>query len=180
MPDSPLSPTAEISRIIEDATKNGKCLQDETITRIAGELSKQFSVTSDEIAILQLAPPDYGVLKFLYPQKLQNVGAIPLSASHSLAVRTVREKRPEIVNNFPAQKHPTVFEAVSLEQAGKDVQPIQKIMSAPLLLESKPVGVIQICRKGKSVTSAGGDFTIRDLTVLMTTASLVAKCFKAQ
>ena len=42
----------------------------------------------------------------------------------------------------------------------------------------RAVGVIQISRKGKSPTTAGADFSIRDLTALMSTATLLAKCFK--
>jgi hypothetical protein len=38
--------------------------------------------------------------------------------------------------------------------------------------------VIQISRKGKSPTTAGADFSIRDLTSLMSTATVLAKCFK--
>ena len=101
-----------------------------------------------------------------------------LSTTNSLAVRTVREKRPEMINKFPAQKHPTVFESVALDGPNQERQPIQKIMSAPLLVEGKGVGVVQISRKGKSPTTAGADFTIRDLTALITTAGVLARCFK--
>ena len=101
-----------------------------------------------------------------------------MSTTNSLAVRTVREKRPEMINNFPAQKHPTVFESVALETGAQERNPIQKILSAPLLVDAKPVGVVQISRKGKSPTTAGADFTIRDLATLMATAGLLAKCFR--
>ena len=103
-----------------------------------------------------------------------------MSTTNSLAVRTVREKRPEMINNFPAQKHPTVFESVALgdEKEKQERNPIQKIMSVPLLVDGQAVGAIQISRKGKSPPTAGADFTIRDLTALVTTAGLLAKCFK--
>ena len=178
MPDAtPTSPTVEIARLVDEAVKNGNGLGEEVLTKIVREFSKLFSVKTDEIAILQLSP-DSGILKFLYPLALRKVGTIPMTTAHSLAVRTARDKRPEMINNFPAHKHPTIFEAVNLEEKGQEKQPIQKIMSAPLLLESKAVGVIQVSRKGKSPTTAGADFTIRDLTALMTSASLLAKCFK--
>ena len=180
MPEgAPASPTAEIARLVDEATKSGKGLVEEVLTKIAQELAKLFSVKSDEIAILQLSQ-DNTILIFLYPLKLRRVGTIPMTTTNSLAVRTARDKRPEMINNFPAQKHPTVFEAVNLDDKGEERQPIQKIMSAPLLLESKSVGVIQISRKGKSPTTAGADFTIRDLTALMTAAGLLAKSFKKQ
>jgi len=83
-----------------------------------------------------------------------------------------------MINNFPAFKHQTVFESVKFDPAAQDRHPIQKIMSAPLLVAAKAHGVIQISRKGKSPTTAGADCTIRDLTSLVTTAGLLAKCFK--
>jgi transcriptional regulator with GAF, ATPase, and Fis domain len=172
-----VSPTVEVARIVDEAIKGGKGAAEEVLTRVVRELAKLFSVKVDEIALLQLSA-DNGMLKFLYPFKLRQVGTIPMTTTHSLAVRTARDKRPEMINNFPAHRHPTIFEAVSLESTTQEKHPIQKIMSAPLLLESKPVGVIQISRKGKSAAEAGPDFSIRDLTSLMTVASVVAKCMK--
>ena len=171
------SPTSEIARLVNDLLKGGKELSEESTGKIVQEIAKLFSVKQDEVAILQLST-DGKVLKFLHPFKLKQMGSIPLSTTNTLAVRTVREKRPEMINNFPAQKHPTIFEAVGLDPQKKEREPIQKIISAPLLLDSKPIGVIQISRKGKSLQTAGADFTIRDLTSLMTTAGMLAKCFK--
>ena len=173
------SPTAEIARLVDEAIKGGKGLDDEVLSKIAGELTRLFSVKPDEVAMLELAQ-NGAILSFLYPIKLRKVGSIPMSTTNSLAVRTVREKRPEMINNFPAQKHPTVFESVALDAATakQERQPIQKIMSVPLLVEGKAAGVVQVSRKGKSPTTAGADFTIRDLTTLVTTAGVLAKCFK--
>lgn len=172
------SPTAEIARIIEGVVKSGKGLGEEDLAKIVHEMAKLFTVKADEVAILELAQ-NGSILSFLYPTKLRKVGSIPMSTTNSLAVRTVREKRPEMINNFPAQKHPTVFESVALEPTKKEErQPIQKIMSVPLLVDGKPVGALQVSRKGKSPTTAGADFTIRDLTTLVTTAGVLSKCFK--
>ena len=175
----PGSPTAEIARLVDDVTKSGRALTDEDLAKIAQELSKLFSVKSDEIALLQLTH-EGAILSFLFPIKLRKVGSIPMSTTNSLAVRTARDKRPEMINNFPAQKHPTVFESVALETGTGTLErnPIQKIMSVPLLVDGKAVGAVQVSRKGKSPTTAGSDFTIRDLTALVTTASVLAKCFK--
>ncbi|MBI4480423.1 MAG: GAF domain-containing protein [Acidobacteria bacterium] len=170
-------PAAEIARLIDEAIKSGKGLEEEVLNKIANELTRLFSVKPDEVAILELAP-NGAILNFLYPSKLRKVGSIPMSTTNSLAVRTVREKRPEMINNFPAQKHPTVFESVALDESKKERNPIQKIMSVPLLVDGKAVGAVQVSRKGKSPTTAGSDFTIRDLTTLVTTASVLAKCFK--
>jgi len=171
------SPAAEINRLITEALKSGDRLEEDVLMKVAHELTRMFSVKSDEVAILELAQ-NGAILSFLFPPKLRKVGSIPMSTTNSLAVRTVKEKRPEMINNFPAQKHPTVFESVALDESKKERNPIQKIMSVPLLVDGKAVGVVQVSRKGKSPTTAGSDFTIRDLTTLVTTAGMLAKCFK--
>ena len=40
---------------------------------------------------------------------------------------------------------------------------IQKMVSAPILLDGKVIGVIQVSRKGANPHSAGPDFTAQDL-----------------
>jgi transcriptional regulator with GAF, ATPase, and Fis domain len=173
------SPAAEISRIVSEALKTGDWLEEDLLRDVAHELERMFSVKTDEVAILELTQ-DSSILSFLYPPKLRKVGSIPMSTTNSLAVRTAREKRPEMINNFPAQKHPTVFESVVLDETKKEQNPIQKIMSVPLLVDGKAVGVVQVSRKGKSPTTAGSDFTIRELTTLVTTAGVLAKIFRTQ
>ena len=173
------TPAAEIARVVDEAGKAGRALTDDELGRIAQELSKLFTVKADEVAILQLSE-NAALLSFLYPVKLRKIGSIPMTTTHSLAVRTARDKRPEMINNFPIQKHPTVFESVTLDPKVQEKQPIQKILSAPLILDGKPVGVVQISRKGKSPMAAGADFTIRDLTTLVTTAGMLAKALRKQ
>ena len=170
--------TIEISRLVDDAIKTGKGLSQEVLEKAVPEMAKTFSVKPDEIAIFNLTH-DGTVLNFLYPFKLQKVGSIPMTSTVSLAVRTAREKRPEAINAFATQKHPTIFEAVDLGmESAKEKNPIQKIMSAPLIADGKVVGVIQISRKGKNSPAAGPDFTIKDLTALMATAGILAKALK--
>jgi transcriptional regulator with GAF, ATPase, and Fis domain len=170
--------TLELSRLVDDAVKSGKGLSNEVLEKLIPEMAKTFSVKIDEVAILQLVQ-NGNVLSFLYPFKLQKVGSIPMTNTVSLAVRTAREKRPEAINSFATQKHPTVFEAVDLGTEQKERNPIQKIMSAPLIADGKVVGVVQISRKGKNAPSAGPDFTIKDLTALMAAAGVLAKGVKA-
>src|SRR5713226_8987338 len=170
--------TIELARIIDDAVKSGKGLGQEAIEKVVSEMAKNFQVKADEIAILQLTH-DGTILNFLHPFKLQKVGSIPMTSNVSLAVRTAREKRPEAINSFATQKHPTIFEAVDLGMdTQKEKNPIQKIMSAPLIADGKVVGVVQISRKGKNSPAAGPDFTIKDLTALMATAGILAKAIK--
>lgn len=167
--------TATISQFVEQALKTKKALEPADFANIAGEIAKGFKVTTGEVAILELAPSGKQ-LNFIVPQKLAKVGTIPMSSTNALAVRTVRDRKPEIVNNFPAAKHPTVFEAVSVGDKG--AEPIQRILSVPILLEGKAIGVIQVSRKGKTPGAAGADFTPKDLQDLIQTAAILSTCFK--
>ncbi|MBZ5702183.1 MAG: GAF domain-containing protein [Acidobacteriia bacterium] len=132
-----------------------------SLATVAERLAKALDVQPDEVAILALSGRTRQ-LQFLSPEKLRNVGSIPASSTSSLAARTARENRPEIVNNFPNTRHASVFEGVPLE--GRDtVDTIQKIISAPILAEGKVIGVLQVSRKGTSPRKAGPDFTQEDL-----------------
>jgi hypothetical protein len=127
---------------------------------VAEKIAKNLGVKTDEVAILGVSTR-WKHLHFLVPQALKNVGFIPMSSTSALAVRTARESRPEINNNFTSVKHATVFEGV--RTATTTGESIQKIISAPILCEGKVVGVMQISRKGSTVMEAGGDFTTEDL-----------------
>jgi hypothetical protein len=144
------------------------------LNRAVELISKNFAVQPHEVAILALAS-DIRFLRFLVPENLRTVGQIPLSSTNSLASRTVREKRPEIVNHFSFVPHASVFEAVPIaeEQRG---EPIQKIMSSPIAMNNKVIGVIQISRKGKTAADAGPDFTHSELRELKTVADLLGPC----
>jgi hypothetical protein len=145
-------------------------------------LAKLFAVRPKEVALLSL---DKLVLKFVYPDELKTVGTIPVSSSTAIAAHTATTKRFEIFNNFPLVKHAQIFEVVKLEHAEEsdadtvehNEQPaIQKLMSAPILnAESKALGVLQVCRKGFSLTSSGPDFTEGDLSQLKLAAAIAAK-----
>src|SRR5207245_9339041 len=50
-------------------------------------------------AVLALTGQDK-FLKFIIPEKLQAIGTLPMTSTSALAVRTAREKRPELFNNF--------------------------------------------------------------------------------
>jgi hypothetical protein len=137
-------------------------------------ISKHFLVQPHEVAIL-VAMPDDRFLRFVLPENLQGMGQIPLTSANSLAVRTAREKRPEMINHFSAIPHTTVFEAVPISEDQRGV-PIQKIMSAPILLEKKAIGVIQVSRKGASPSDAGADFVTQQLRELKIVADTIAPC----
>jgi len=167
-----------VAQVVEEALKEKKELEVADFANIASAVAKEFKVSANEVAILALTP-DGKQLRFLVPQKLAKIGSIPMTSTNALAVRTARDRRPDMINNFASAKHATVFEAVSVGEKGeKGAEPIQKILSVPILLEGKTAGVIQVSRKGKTPGAAGPDFTPKDLQELVGTATVVAKCFK--
>jgi GAF domain-containing protein len=165
----------DLAKVVDELIKSGAPVTPATLNKLAEQVSKSFSVKSDEVALLALVQQDK-FLRFVVPEKLQQVGNLPMTSTNSLAVRTAREKRPEIINNFTTARHPTVFEAVPLGQERGD--PIQKIMSAPLVAENKVVGVIQVSRKGKTLGAAGPDFGPKELTNLVAVGAVLGKCVK--
>jgi len=131
-----------------------------SVAHLAERIGRYLGVKTSEVAILGLSNR-WRHLHFLVPEALKNVGYIPLSSTSALAARTARESRPEIVNNFAAIRHASVFESVKTNPEGSDV--IQKIISAPVLVGDKVVGVIQISRKSETLAGSGPDFTHDDL-----------------
>src|SRR5258708_14102768 len=107
---------------------------------VAERIAKNLSVRTDEVAILGVSHR-WRPLHFVVPEALKNVGFIPLSSKSALAARTTRDSRPEIINDFTSVKHATVFEGVKF--AADDPEPIQKIISAPLLPPTPSSVVIQ-------------------------------------
>lgn len=144
------------------------------LNRAVELISKNFGVQPHEVAILGLTP-DERSLRFLAPENLRIVGQIPLSSTNSLAARTVREKRPEIVNHFTVVPHASVFEAVPIADEMRG-DPIQKIMSSPIILGNQVIGVVQVSRKGKTLADAGPDFTHPQLRELKTISDALAPC----
>jgi hypothetical protein len=137
-------------------------------------ISKNFGVQSHEVAILGLTN-DERSLRFLAPASLRTVGQIPLSSTNSLAARSVRDKRPEIINHFSVVPHASVFEAVPIAEERRG-DPIQKIMSSPVMSGREAIGVVQVSRKAKAMAEAGPDFTHSQLRELKTIADALAPC----
>ena len=163
----------DVAKIVDEMRKTGGAPAEQDLNRLAAQISNGFKAKKEEVAILRLSP-DGRSLTFIFPVKLSVVGAIPITTTHSLAAKTVRDKRAEIVNNFPTYKHATVFEAVDLSEQEKAV-PIQKIISSPMTVEGKLIGVIQISRKARPGEPVGPDFTQADLAQLGTVGSILGK-----
>ncbi len=131
-----------------------------SLSAVAEKIAKNMGVRNDEVAILAVSSR-WRHLHFLVPEALKNVGFIPLSSNSALAARTARDIRPEIENNFAAAKHATVFEGIKTTEEAAEA--IQTMIGAPILLDGKVIGVIQVSRKGANPASAGLDFNATDL-----------------
>jgi len=131
-----------------------------SLATVAEKIARNLGVKNEEVAILAVSAR-WRHLHFLVPEALKNVGFIPLSSNSALAARTARDSRPEIENNFANARHAAVFEGVKI--GNEAAEAIQKMISAPILLDGKVIGVIQVSRKGATPHSAGPDFTATDL-----------------
>ena len=164
-------PITTIPQLADECEAEG--LNPANCERIAQLLAKNFNVTAEEVALLKLTGT---LLGFVHPEKLKQVGSIPLNTTTSVAARTAVTKRSEALNNFTATKHASVFEAVNLNKTKPKI--IQKLMSVPVMGVAGVVGVIQICRKGTTPQDAGPDFTNTEVQKLLGFANHLAKCFK--
>jgi GAF domain-containing protein len=166
---------ARLGGIIENLAQASRPIASASLAEVAEHVAKGFGVGPDEVAILILTEQGK-FLKFLIPEKLQAVGAIPMTSTTALAARTVREKRAELVNNFTAARHASVFEGVPLGRRRGEL--IHKIMSAPIVAEGKVVGVVQISRKGRTPADAGPDFTQNELRELTSITGVLGRFVK--
>lgn len=159
-----LSLVSELERIARAVEAEEAGAAQPSLSAIAEKIAKVIGVRNEEVAVLAVSKR-WKHLHFLVPEALKSVGFIPLSSNSALAAKTVRESRPEIDNNFSAARHAVVFENIKL--TGENLDPIQKIISAPILFDSRVVGVIQISRKGATAAAAGRDFTAEHLGNLL-------------
>jgi hypothetical protein len=155
-----LSLVSEMERIASAlGTELGDAAQ-MSLSTVAEKIARNLGVRNDEVAILAVSTR-WRHLHFLVPEALKKVGFIPLSSNSALAARTARDSRPDIENEFPTARHATVFEGLKI--TGEAAEVIQKMISAPIMLDGKVIGVIQVSRKGANPASAGPDFTADDL-----------------
>jgi len=163
----------ELKKWVTELARAGSEGETVRLNRAVELIAKNFGVRPHEVAILGFSP-DERSLRFLAPDNLRPIGEIPMSSISSLAVRTARERRPDVVNHFSMVPHASVFEGVRVDEHWPE--PIQKIMSAPLLLGSQVVGVLQISRKASEAAEAGPDFTAAQLRELGVICEALAPC----
>lgn len=166
----------ELKKWVSELARLGGEGETVRLNRAVELIATNFGVRPHEVAILGFTA-DERALRFLAPDNLRQVGQIPVTSISSLAVRTARERRPERVNHFSMVPHASVFEGVPLSnQRVERLEPIQKIMSAPIMLGSKVVGVLQVSRKANESSEAGPDFTQEQLRELMVVSDALAPC----
>jgi len=156
------------SSLVSELERLASALQDDpgesarlSLPNIAERIARSIGVRADEVAILGLSTR-WSHLFFLVPESLRHTGFIPLSNTSAVAARTVRESRPEIINNFQAVRHHPVLQGGKI--GSEPSATIQKMISAPIQREGRTVGVIQISRKGDTPASSGPDFSSEDLS----------------
>jgi hypothetical protein len=144
-----------------------------TAGSVCAHLAHSFQVQPTEVALLRLEDE---VLRFPFPRELVHIGCIPLNGP-AVAARTARSQRAELLNNFFATPHWSVFENVRLhEDKDKARMPIQKLMSVPIIGTDEIVlGVVQISRKAATREEAGPDFSFGDLQRLKLAAAEIAR-----
>jgi len=155
-----ISLVSELERLAAALASDAAAMAQVSLADIAHRIAKSIGVKPDEVALMGVSTR-WRHLHFLVPESLKQVGFIPLSSTSSVAARTARESRPDIINNFASVRHATVFEGVKI--AGESSELIQKMVSAPILSGDKVVGVIQVSRKGPDAMNAGPDFDAEDL-----------------
>jgi hypothetical protein len=164
----------DLKKWVHELTRRPSEGQGVRLNRAIELISKNFGVETHEVAILGLTS-DERSLRFLAPESLRTVGQIPLSSTNSLAARSIRDKRPEVINHFSVVPHASVFEAVPIADERRG-DPIQKIMSSPVISGRQAIGVVQVSRKAKVMADAGPDFTHSQLRELKTIADALAPC----
>lgn len=160
--DEVLNPLEELKRLVREpqATPN----------QLSKAIARTFGIRMMEVGLL--FRHEY-FLRFLFPVELQGAGSMPLSGS-AVAARTASLKRADVFNNFTRISHRSIFETLQLKDA-EAPQPIQKLMSAPVLgSNGEVIGVVQISRKGDSSREAGPDFTKDNLDKLQVVASILS------
>ena len=126
---------------------------------IVKAVGQAFKCKPDEVAIL-LMTMDGRHLRFIAPRPFSELGTIPLTKRDAIAVRVLAGRKGEVINNVPMVKHVTFFESVKLRD---QPTPIQKMVTAPILVRQQPIGVVEISRKGPNAGAAGPDFSNDDL-----------------
>ncbi len=144
-------------RIVSSDSQEGK------LAVAAEEIGSFFGVHAHEIGLFRVDEERKNI-EFCWPPSMADVSHIPLNAFNSLVAKTALERQGYIDNSFAHSRHLFILEHFL---ANKDERiPIQKVMSVPIIIADKVVGVVQVVRKGETLAVAGADFSKDDLIAL--------------
>jgi hypothetical protein len=138
---------------------------------IAEGVATFYSLRSHEVGLFSVNQKRREI-SFLLPEGMAQKGHIPLNAVNSLVAKTANELAPLIDNTFTTSRHLFMFEHMLTEKTNRIA--VQKIMSVPIISGGVAIGVIQVGKKGASLTDAGVDFTVQDLSYLVKIADIIA------
>lgn len=138
---------------------------------LAEDVASFFALRSHEVGLFSVNHKRHEI-SFLLPEGMAQKGHIPLTAVNSLVARTANDLVPCLDNNFARSRHLFMFEHMLTEKSARIS--VQKIMSVPVIFEGVAQGVIQVGKKGASLTEAGADFTEQNLADLVKIANILA------
>ncbi len=143
------------------------------LEQAAAEIALFFTVQAHEVAYFQFDSTRRNAI-FRWPPQTRSSAPLPLKAFGSSLVSATARKEQGFVNNaFVTTPHLHMFEQLLAEPQQR--LPIQKIMSVPVCRDTTPLGVIQVCRKGRSLDAAGFDFSQQDLENLQKISAVLAR-----
>jgi hypothetical protein len=141
------------------------------LTFVAKFYIDNFELETDEVAIL-LTDKDKMVLSFAFPEYLVDCGMIPISSPDAFASQIFQLGRGAIENNFNQQKHLHLFEMI--RSPDEKIGTIWKLMATVLKADNDKFGVIEISRKGETISQTGQDFSVENLLFLERTIGRIA------
>ncbi|MEJ2367007.1 MAG: GAF domain-containing protein [Acidobacteriota bacterium] len=141
---------------------------------LAQAVADALKVREEEVALLLLTSSGK-VLKFVWPLPLSRSSAsLPVDHKNAVASSVLQSGKGKVDNKLADSRHLKFFENVKGLETGR--LPIQKMIALPLYVEGKPVGVLEVSRKGKSPADAGPNFKPEDAQALL---ELTGRCVPA-
>lgn len=151
----------EMKKLLQSAAGGPTDTVSERILEMAGDFLVKALVRDPEkgaVAILMLVPADEQ-LTFAFPRHLARGNTLPVDED-SFAGRVVLRGQVLVENRVPQEPHKDFFERIPDERG--TVRSIQKMVAAPLVVDGRAIGVVEVSRTGATPAEAGPDFTPRD------------------
>ena len=139
---------------------------------IGAAIAEKLNVKPEEVAVLVLTTSGK-TLKFIWPSPLSKSNSVlPADHKNAVASAVLSTRKGKVDNKVSESKHLKFFENVrGMETSGV---PIQKMVALPMMNGPKPIGVLEVSRKGRTPDAAGPDFTPEDAQALVSISREVA------